>query len=89
MLTLRLSMSSFKGVNPEASHTLRRKHNMKFVVSILLLCFYTKSVTYRGKDAGKIFLYKIIAEEKRILKLMKTDKSIIFTGRMRRQDYLK
>merc|ERR1712059_47532 len=36
--------------------------------------------TYRGSDAGKVFLEKILQEEKRILKLMDaSDKKIIFT----------
>jgi hypothetical protein len=40
----------------------------------------SKTVNYTGPDAGKVFLQRILEEEKRILKLMEVNKEMVFTA---------
>ena len=63
------------------SYTVKKTHHevSGFNYVVVSPYFPTKRETYRGADAGKVFLERIIKEEKRILKLMEDDKDMIMT----------
>ena len=58
--------------NPEQSNTNKKTHHEASGFTILTVSPYypTNRITYRGRDAGKVFLEMIVKEEKRVLSLL-------------------
>jgi hypothetical protein len=66
----------------KASTTKKTHHEVTGFTFVTVSPYYkTKRVTFRGKDAGTVFLKKILQEENRLLKIIENKKEMVISNK--------